>query len=144
MERLLLYRGAMSRFDSLVRMPEGIYNNKKIREKRDVIALLPCKGLACNIDGMPHIILELELDAQSQSRRVLENRAPSIERIRCIRHARESRRKRERVVLNDRPLRVEDVEPVSREAQLTILAELNRIVGAEVQLVGDRRATFAR
>ena len=49
----------------------------------------------------------------------------------------------QRFVLSDRTLRVGDVEPIDLNPQLTTFTKLDRIVGAEIQIVSCRGAIAA-
>src|ERR1051325_550674 len=88
--------------------------------------------------------LELELDAEAQGRRELEDCARAEERVIDRRDARRAGVNLERRVLTDGPLRVRHVEPVELEPQLAVLTDLNRVVGAEVEVPSRGRAVAAR
>ena len=49
----------------------------------------------------------------------------------------------QRFVLSDRALRVGDVEPIDLNPQLTTFTKLDRIVGAEIQIVSCRGSIAA-
>src|SRR5262245_50527949 len=87
--------------------------------------------------------LELELHAEAQRRRELEDRARAVERIVHRRNTRRATVDLERRVLADRALEIERVEPIQLQTQLTILTHLNRVVCTQVQVVGGRRAVAA-
>ena len=87
--------------------------------------------------------LERELHTEPKRRRELEDCSPAVERIRNGRDARSTTADLECFVLTNGALSIEHVEPVNRQAQLFVFTDRNRIVRAEVQIVGRRRAVAA-
>src|SRR5215218_9686868 len=87
--------------------------------------------------------LELELHAQTDSRRELEDRAGTPERVRNRRDSRSAAVDQEGVILPDSALVVQNVEPIHLEAELFTFTDCDRVIGAEVQIVSRRRAGAA-
>ncbi len=88
--------------------------------------------------------LELELHTETKCRRELEDRSSTPERIRNRRNARSTAVDKERLVLPDSFLVVENVEPVNLQTKLFTFTNGDRVVSAEIQVPGPRCATVAR
>ena len=86
------------------------------------------------------VCLELEFHTETKRRRELEDRSSAVERIRNGGNAWRTAVDQEGVVLFDSTLVVENVEPIELQAELFILTQRDRVVSAEVQVVGRRRA----
>src|SRR6266404_6239775 len=89
--------------------------------------------------------LELKLDSQAQRRRKLKDRSLAIERIWELDKvsARNGAVSSQRLVLSHGALAVEDIEPISLYPQLPTFTKFDRVVGAQIQVIGCRRPISA-
>ncbi len=85
-------------------------------------------------------MLELEFHTESKRRRELEDQSSAVERIRNRRNTRSTAVDQECVVLFDSALVVENIEPIELQTELFILAQRDRVISAEIQIVGSRRS----
>jgi hypothetical protein len=85
------------------------------------------------------VSLELELHAQADGRRVLEDQPLAEEWVANVRNARHSAGNEVRYILADCALCIGHVEPIKLEAQFLAFTDRDRIVDAKIQVKSRRR-----
>src|SRR5262245_55318470 len=116
--------------------------NTKTTGRSAISGLLPVE------EGRPPervslVCLEFELHAQSDGRRVLEDRARAEERVTNVWHAGHAAARELRGVLADCALSIGHIEPIELEAQFLALTDREWVVGAEVEVISPRRTVTA-
>src|ERR1041384_6007842 len=109
-------------------------------------SMVPCPSpefSRCPAEAWKYPVLELELHAEAQRRRELEDRARAIEWIRLRINSRRSTIDQDGFILTDGALGIQHIEPIQLQTQLAVLAHLDRVVRAQVQVIGDRRTITA-